>query len=95
MSDAPVPPIKEHDGVPFLYFDHVVSFGHINGVIQLELSANILTPIQKGVEVQITPVARLRCNVPAAADVLQAIQNALEMAQQAQQGGSTGPSQVN
>jgi hypothetical protein len=96
MPDAtPLPPVKEADGVPFLYFDHAIAFGHLNGVIQVELMASALVPIKGGIEVQFVPTARLRCNVPAATDLLQAIQGALEMAQKAQQGGVATPPHVN
>ncbi|MFN8704910.1 MAG: hypothetical protein ACK5X0_22685 [Rhodospirillales bacterium] len=66
----------------FLYFDGVSAFGHINGAIQIEMSASVLDATEDGgVKVRRVTTGHLRCSPSAAADLAQAIGKALEMLQ--------------
>ena len=66
----------------FIYFDGAYAYGALNGVLQVELSANALNPTSEGaVELSIEQVARLRCSVAAARGLIDALTKAIEMAE--------------
>jgi hypothetical protein len=96
MTDdtSQVPPVprvtitsSSSENAPFIYFDGVSCMGVNNGVIQIELAANILMPptTGAGVKVEVVQTAHLRCSPIAAADLRASIDKALEMLQQGQQ----------
>ena len=61
---------KSPDAIPFIYFDHVPSFGVANGSIQLELAARALNATGDGkTRSDLIGTARLRCT-PMAARIL-------------------------
>ena len=66
------------EAAPVMFFDNVISCGLFNGIVQLELTANVLIPIEGQPQPKVRPVvvAHLRCSVPAA-------QMLAEMAKQA------------
>lgn len=64
----------------FVYFDGVTAMGEINGAIQVEVAASVLDPAEDGtVNVRRVTTAHLRCSPAAAADLVQALQKALEL----------------
>jgi len=76
-----------------VYFDHVPTYGVLNGAIQVELTAMILHALNGGgVESETVNVAHLRCSPAAAVHLLGALQSALQMLHE-QQGPP--PSTVN
>lgn len=64
---------------PFIYCDGVSTFGLNNGVIQLELAANISVPEGTGTRTDVLITAHLRCSPAAATGIRDAISRALEM----------------
>jgi hypothetical protein len=70
---------------PFIYFDGVPTFGIHNGAIQIELAANTLLPVGKGVKIDVVITAHLRCSPAAASGLRETIDKALALLQQGQQ----------
>ncbi|MHC2625097.1 hypothetical protein ACVIW2_007129 [Bradyrhizobium huanghuaihaiense] len=70
---------------PIIYFDGASCFGHHNGAIQIELAANLLMPVGAAVRVDVVQTAHLRCSVPAALALREALDKALAMYKQGQQ----------
>jgi hypothetical protein len=69
------------DHAPFLYFEDVPAFGHLNGVIRLTLEATrIYSPIAGELVADRVVVAHLRMNIPAALALKGAIEGALLLA---------------
>jgi hypothetical protein len=84
-STAP-PPYTNPDSTPFVYFDIVPAHGVMNGAIQLELAARVLTPTQDGeVRVEFFSTGHLRCSPTAAKFLRDTLDNALKMMDQAQE----------
>ena len=76
------------NNAPFIYFDAAVSYGVLNGAIQIELMANVLIPTPDGgVRADGTFTAHLRCSPVAAASLRNAIDKAILIAVPSQ--GST------
>jgi len=70
---------------PFIYFDGVTPYGVNFGAIQIELAANVIMPTtDKATTTAIKITGHLRCSPNAAADLVQALEKAIEM------GKSTG-----
>jgi hypothetical protein len=90
-SKTTIPPFKNREDAPIIYFDLAPAFGVMAGAVQIELSARTLTPVPDSTEVLIEFItaARLRCS-PAAARLLRSsIDEALKMIEQP--GGQPGP----
>lgn len=82
MPNDVVPAYRGSDTAPFLYFDAASTYGHLNGVLQMELTAHSLNPGSAGmVVVQHVVTAHLRCSVAAAINLRDALNQAIEMAQ--------------
>ena len=65
MPDEPtMPPFRNTDTAPFIYFDVVAANGIMAGAIQIELCARILTPLARANDViaEFIPTARLGCS---------------------------------
>jgi hypothetical protein len=91
MTDKPEPLAPKLPGIsianlgaeaaPFLYFDGIATFGHYHGAIQLELAANIITPLPDGTtRTDVVITAHLRCSPHAAADLRATIDKVLLLA---------------
>jgi hypothetical protein len=84
-SEKIIPPYKNLDTSPFIYFDVVPTFGVLNGAIQIELAARILIPGEgQDVHAEFVSVGRLRCSPTAAEHLRTAVQKSLEMLNQPQ-----------
>jgi hypothetical protein len=81
---------------PFVYFDIVGAHGIMHGAIQIELASRILiaTP-DGGVEIKFITSARLRCSPNAATNLRAAIDGALKMLEQPQEGPAATASKLN
>ncbi|WFU26235.1 hypothetical protein QA649_08525 [Bradyrhizobium sp. CB1717] len=77
--------ISSSERAPIIYFDGASCFGHHNGAIQIELAANLLMPVGAAVRVDVVQTAHLRCSVPAALALREALDKALAMYKQGQQ----------
>lgn len=76
-------------GLPITYFEHAPSFSHLNGIISIALTVGSVVP--GGGEKVLTiagVVTTLKCNIPAAIALRDAINSALLLAQPAQEGES-------
>jgi hypothetical protein len=74
VTDTPktsrtAPLIANTHSAPCIYFDNAATFGALNGVIEVELTARAIVPNGNKTNVVQFFVAHLRCN-PAAADAL-------------------------
>jgi hypothetical protein len=88
MANESVPPSTQHtlqlignESAPFVYFDNAVTYGVLNGAIQLELTANTIVPGGGPTKTatEFVVVAHLRCSPAAAIDLKNAIEKALLM----------------
>jgi hypothetical protein len=97
MTDQPnVPPYRETDTAPVIYFDVIAAHGVMNGAIQIELAGRILTPIPDGTaQIGFMTAGRLRCSPTAATFLRDAINNALQMLTQPQQEPTVAPGKLN
>jgi hypothetical protein len=68
-----VPPYRNRDDAPFIYFDAVAANGILAGAIEVELCARILTPLADSNDVlaEFISTARLRCSPNAANHLIQ------------------------
>ena len=81
LSDSPM---------PVVYFDSAVSLSHMNGIIGVTLAVTGNVPDGADtVRVCASVVAHLKCNIPAARSLVAALNNALLLAQPAE--NETGP----
>lgn len=63
MTNKPqtTPLLKNTAAAPFVYFDGAPVYGHVNGIIEIELSARVMVPKPDGtVGVNIVCIAHLR-----------------------------------
>jgi hypothetical protein len=68
---------------PFLYFEQISAFGHLNGIIRITLEASRDMPAPGNPQAAVADrviVAHLRMNVPAALSLKAALEGALLMA---------------
>jgi hypothetical protein len=66
------------EDAPFVYFDGVLAFGIHQGVIQIELAANVLNVSGKDdLKNEVIVTAHLRCSLDAAQNLQREIGNAL------------------
>ena len=68
--------------LPITYFEHAPSFSHLNGIIGIALTVGTVVPV--GTETTRTiasVVTTLKCNIPAAIALRDAINGALLLAQ--------------
>lgn len=62
----------------FVFFDRARSFGLVNGLVHVEIIANVLKPGDTiDVAVEEIEVAQLRCSIPAARSLVAALQQAI------------------
>lgn len=73
----------------FVFFDNVETYGHLSGVIQVDLTAVRLTGGKEGVAASTVPVCDLRCSISGALALRAAIDEALKMAQDAARNADT------
>jgi hypothetical protein len=80
--------MKNAAAAPFIYFDGAPSMGTQNGLVEVELCARAVMPKANGeVYTDVVCVAHLRCSVPAAANLRDALSRTLDMIEQANVGG--------
>lgn len=73
-------PYADFGSGPFIYFDGAPAFGVLNGVVQIELAARVIKPVEGGgTTVSFLGVGHLRCSPAAAIEVRNAINQALQM----------------
>lgn len=69
-------------GIPVTYFEHAASFSHLNGVIGITLTVTGVVPAGGDKTKTVAGVATfLKCNIPAAMSLRDAINGALLLAQ--------------
>jgi hypothetical protein len=72
---------------PIIYFEAVSTFGHNNGIVNCMLAVGIALPTADGgTSGHAVSVAHLRCNIPAAVQLRDAIDKALLLAAPAAEG---------
>jgi hypothetical protein len=70
---------------PIIYFDFVPTYGTIAGIVQIELAARALQPLQDGsVDTPTIETGRLRCNSTTAKFLNDALEAALKTLEQPQ-----------
>lgn len=83
-TKAAAPAVYGSDAAPVVYFDGVVAWGLLNGVMQVELAANHLLPtsLTGDAEVKTRAVmsAHLRCNLVAAQQLRDMLDAAIRQA---------------
>ncbi len=69
--------------LPVIYFEEAPSLSHLNGIIgvTLTVSGNVPVASDKSVQTVASVVAHLKCNIPAAQNLIHALQSALLLAQ--------------
>ena len=81
------PDLQASASAPFLYFENAVSFGHVNGLAQVTLTAGRLYPDGKGhVATDVVMVGHLRTNFAGARSLRDALDKVLLMAEPVEQG---------
>ena len=85
MPDAPAKLTVTDTGMaPYIYFEGAPNFGFTNGIINITLAANRHL-LKDGAPVRdVVATAHLRCNVPAALELRNALDAALLLAAQPQ-----------
>lgn len=69
-------------GLPIIYFEHVPSFSHLNGIIGIPLVTGAVVPGADNTVIAVASVvAHLKCNIPAARALRDVIDSALLLAQ--------------
>ena len=71
--------IKGNASAPFVYFDHVATFGIQAGAVILELVARTILPEGPGTKNEIVATCHLRCSPDAARELQRTIEKALSM----------------
>ena len=89
---APAVQISGSDAAPDIYFDTVVAFGLVNGIVQLELCTQHLIPVPNEPQPRGKLVVRahMRCSPNAAMDLLNTLTKALEFLKPAASPPSNG-----
>lgn len=69
---------------PFIYFDVVPTFGVMGGAVQVECAARTMLPAGPDgvIHTEVLCTAHIRCSPLAAADLITALQKALQMLEQ-------------
>ena len=85
------PIFRDRSDAPIVYFDVAVANGVMNGAVQIELAGrNLIPTADGGVRLEMATTGRLRCSPTAAQTLIAALQNSLQMLEQAQE-GATAP----
>lgn len=88
-EEAMVIPVSDTPHAPFIFYEGASAFGHINGVINLTLSASRTCVGPDGAaRNDLVVVAYLRGNIPAALNLREAIDKALLLAAPTAEGKS-------
>ena len=78
------PPLKNAAAAPFVYFDLVPAFGVVNGVVELELAAQMVVPTADGnAHAETVCTVHLRGSFAAMESLSGAIDKSLDMARAA------------
>ena len=83
-TSAAPPVLKNTAAAPLVYFDGVPVYGVSAGNVQLELAARMLSPGHGVVNVDLICTAHLRCSPQAAVELIDSLQKALKMIEQAE-----------
>ena len=97
ISAATVPLIiRDSDAAPFLYFDIAPAYGIFHGAIQIEVASRVLTVAPGGgAKVEFVTTAHIRCSVQAATNLRNALDDALKMLEQPEEGPAVGMGRLN
>lgn len=80
-AKPPVALLKNAAAAPVIFFDNAPAYGNMTGLIEVELSARVLSPRTDGsVAIEHIAVGHLRCSAQAAASLRAALDQAIEMA---------------
>jgi len=84
LSAKPAVAASGSDTAPIVYYDGVLAWGLLNGVVQVELAANHLMPVSLGenadVKTRTVVTAHLRCNLVAAQNLRDVLDAAIRRA---------------
>lgn len=80
VTETAYPAFVENIDAPIVYFDLPTSYGSLNGMIQVDLGAQVNSPLPRGqgVHTATTSVARIRCSPTAAAALRDSLTLALQ-----------------
>lgn len=95
IKPKPAPAVFGSDAAPVIYFDNVAVYGLNNGVVQLELTCNQLVPNDPnvgGVKTKHVVIAHLRGGIAAAAQLHDAIERAVALAEATDRAADKTPS---
>jgi len=99
MADQPdpnFPPYRDSETAPIIYFDVIAGTGVMHGAVQIELASRILTPMPDGpVQIGFMATGRIRCSSNAAKLLRDAVDQALKMLEQPQQGPTASTGRLN
>lgn len=92
QSGKAVPPYEDVTSAPVVYFDLAAANGIFSGAVQIELAHRILAPVPgtNDVIVKFATSGRLRCSPNAARALIDALNGALAMLEQAEQPVAAG-----
>lgn len=77
-SDADKPlVVTDAHHAPVIFFDGAPNFGNNNGIVNITLAVAKHTLSAGSIKVEVSVAAYLRCNIPAAIDLRDALNNAL------------------
>lgn len=83
-TSTPAPVLKNTAAAPLVYFDGVPVYGASAGNVQVELACRMLAPSRDGdVVVDMVCTGHLRCSPDAARSLIDSLQKAIGMAEQA------------
>ena len=96
VSPAALPPTRDSDATPFLYFDVVTAYGTYNGAVQIEVASRIIraTP-DGGVIIEFLNTAHIRCSPNAATILRNILDAALKTLERPQEGPAVGMGGLN
>ena len=77
---SPLPLLKNAGAAPLVFFDSVPVYGNFAGNVEIELAARMLLPKPDGsVMIDMACTGHLRCSIPAAKMLAEALTNAVAM----------------
>lgn len=71
--------VRDTHMAPVIYFDGAPNFGNNRGIVNITLAVARQTAKGDGVEMNVSVAAYLRCSIPAAVELREALEKALLM----------------